>query len=96
MEGLENTETCAVECERRAKEGSRRLARRGRSWEGALGKGRRAQALLLGEAREKQAPCWLGRGLRSQRVEMGIMAKQPETSYCWGPISQWGMGRGTP
>lgn len=34
--------------------------------------------------------------VRSQRVEMGIMAKQPETSYCWGPISQWGMGRGTP
>lgn len=24
----------------------------------------------------------------SQRVETRIMAKQPETSYCWGPISQ--------
>lgn len=24
----------------------------------------------------------------SQRTGMGVMAKQPETSYCWGPISQ--------
>lgn len=37
-----------------------------------------------------------GEGLISQRMEMGVMAKQPETSYCWGPISQWKMGKGTP
>lgn len=30
-----------------------------------------------------------GGGVISQRMGLGVMAEQPETSYCWGPISQW-------
>lgn len=55
----------------------------------------KAQALPLEQARGT-GPMLGGQGLISQRMEMGVMAKQPETSYCWGPISQWKMGRGTP
>lgn len=69
--------------------------------EGALGKetlekARKAQALPFGGGKGETGPMLGGEGVISQRMERGVMAKQPETSYCWGPISQWRRGRGTP
>lgn len=43
--------------------------------------------------KEETGPMLGGEGLISQRSGMGVMAKQPETSYCWGPISQGERGR---
>lgn len=93
--GRGKTETYAVKGIWRAKAGNGHPTGRGRTWEGTLQKRRKAQALPLEEVRGT-GPMLGGEGLISQRMEMGVMAKQPETSYCWGPISQWKMGKGTP
>lgn len=80
----------------RAKEGSGHPAGRRSSWERDTAKGKKGPGTALGGGKGETGPMLGGERARSQRMERGIMAKQPETSYCWGPISQWGRGRGTP
>lgn len=64
--------------------------------EGDTAKGKKGPGTALGGGKGETGPMLGGEGVISQRMERGVMAKQPETSYCWGPISQWERGRGTP
>lgn len=92
-----NTETCAVKGVWRAKEGSGHPAGRRSLWERVPAKWKKGPSTALGEERGKQTGPMRGEeGVISQRTGMRVMAKQPETSYCWRPISQGGRGRGTP
>lgn len=89
------TETCAVRC----------LRDQGGEWTSSRKKAPLGGDTCKWEERPKHCP-WGGKGetgpmlgeeqVISQRTGMGVMAKQPETSYCWGPISRRGRGRGTP
>lgn len=72
----------------RARWKSGHRAGRGSPWEVTAANGK-AQALPLGEGREKQAPCWVGMGDKPKNG-VRVMAKQPETSYCWGPSPNGG------
>lgn len=81
----------------RAREGSGHPAGWGIPWEWGTPANGKAQALPLGrlqQGRERPHAGWGGGEKRENRD--GGMAKQPETSYCWGPISQWGGAEGTP
>lgn len=57
--------------------------------------GRKAQALPLGRRGGRRPHAGRGGGDKPKNAD-GVMAKQPETSYCWGPFSQRERGRGTP
>lgn len=57
-----NTETCADRGVWRAKEGSGRPAGGRSPWEGIPANGKKGPCAALGEARDKQAPCWVRSG----------------------------------
>lgn len=90
----ENTETCAVKGVCRAKEGSGHPAGRGSRWGGTPADGKEGPGTALGGGKGERGPKLGGEGVICQRMGLGVMAKQPETSYCWRPISHGGGAEG--
>lgn len=68
----------------------------GAPWELTLANGKNGPGTALRRGQGRNRPhARRGRSDKPKNRDR-VVAKQPETSYCWGPSSQRGRGRETP